>query len=150
MTLLIGGSILLIAASAIALAFGWVTSDESLIWTSIAASVGAAVLLALAYYRSRTEVEEASAPSPPEAAANPSSGVATQVGGFSTVASTRPETPAPTRRQRDLPDGEVVAIPERKKFHRPDCRYAKSKGGERMSKSAARRRAYEPCGVCKP
>lgn len=150
MTLLIGGSILLIAGSAIALAFGWVASDESLIWTSIAASVGAAVLLALAYYRSRAEVEEASAPPPQEPAPNSSSGIATQVGGFSTVASTRPETPAPTRRQRKLPNGEVVAIPERKKFHRPDCRYAKSKGGERMSKSAARRRAYEPCGVCKP
>jgi hypothetical protein len=46
-TVLIGGSILLIAASAIALGFGWVTADESLIWTSIAASVGAGVLLAL-------------------------------------------------------------------------------------------------------
>ncbi|MGH2747063.1 MAG: GlsB/YeaQ/YmgE family stress response membrane protein [Actinomycetota bacterium] len=150
MTLLIGGSILLIAGSAIALAFGWVTSDESLIWTSIAASVGAAVLLALAYNRSRAEVEEASAGAPQEPAANSPGGVATQVGGFSPAASTRPETPAPTRRQRNLPDGEVVAIPERKKFHRLDCRYAKSKGGERMSKSAARRRAYEPCGVCKP
>jgi hypothetical protein len=47
-------------------------------------------------------------------------------------------------------DAEVVAIPRRQKFHRPDCRYAKVVGAERMPRSAARRRDYEACGICKP
>lgn len=54
MTSLIFGSISLIVVSAIALVAGWIGSNESLIWISVIASVGAAVSLALAYYRSRT------------------------------------------------------------------------------------------------
>lgn len=54
MTYLILGSIGLIVVSAIALVAGWIGSNESLIWISVGASVGAAVCLALAYYRSRT------------------------------------------------------------------------------------------------
>lgn len=53
MTGLILGSIGLIVVSAIALVAGWVGSNETLIWLSVIASVGAAVALALAYYRSR-------------------------------------------------------------------------------------------------
>src|SRR3989337_2680132 len=56
MTSLVGASVLLIAASAVALIFGWVTADESLIWTSIAASVAYGVALALAYGRGRQEL----------------------------------------------------------------------------------------------
>jgi hypothetical protein len=55
MTVLIGASVLLIAASAVALVFGWTGADQSLIWTSIAATAAAAVTLALAYFRSRHE-----------------------------------------------------------------------------------------------
>lgn len=54
MTSLILGSIVLIVVSAIALVAGWIGSNESLIWVSVIASVGAAVCLALAYYRSKT------------------------------------------------------------------------------------------------
>jgi hypothetical protein len=60
MTYLIVGSVLLILASATALVFGWIDSNESLIWLSVASSVGAAVCLALAYHRSRS-----APPSPP-------------------------------------------------------------------------------------
>jgi hypothetical protein len=56
MTALIGGSLLLIAGSALALVFGWVTAESALLWTSIAASVAAGILLALGYYRSREEI----------------------------------------------------------------------------------------------
>ena len=56
MTALIGGSVLLIAGSALALVFGWITAQSVLIWTSIAASVTAGILLALGYYRSREEI----------------------------------------------------------------------------------------------
>ena len=59
MTALIGGSVLLIAGSALALVFGWITAEAALIWTSILASVAAGVLLALGYYRSREEIAEA-------------------------------------------------------------------------------------------
>jgi hypothetical protein len=52
---LVGGSLLLVGASAVALLIGWVTAATELIWTSILASVGAGVLLALAYVRSRAE-----------------------------------------------------------------------------------------------
>jgi hypothetical protein len=54
MTYLIAGSILLILASAVSLGLGWVGANETLIWVSILASVGAAVCLALAYYRSKS------------------------------------------------------------------------------------------------
>ena len=56
MTFLVGGAVVLIVASAIALVFGWIDSNESLIWLSVGASVAAAVFLALAYHRSRSSV----------------------------------------------------------------------------------------------
>jgi hypothetical protein len=59
---LIAGSILLIVASAVALVLGWIGSNEALIWTSVAASVGAAICLALAYYQSRTRPVRPNAP----------------------------------------------------------------------------------------
>ncbi len=52
MTVLIVVPMVLIVGSAVALGFGWVSANESLIWASISATVIAAVLLALAYYRS--------------------------------------------------------------------------------------------------
>lgn len=45
---------------------------------------------------------------------------------------------------------DVVAFPERARYHKPDCRYAKGKGGEKMPRQTARRRGYSPCGICKP
>jgi hypothetical protein len=48
------------------------------------------------------------------------------------------------------PSDAVVAIASKKKFHRPDCRYAKSESGEEMSRASARKRGYSPCGICKP
>lgn len=62
MTALIGGSILLIVASAAVLIFGWIGANENLIWGSIAASVAAAVCLALAYAKSRTPVGKRNPP----------------------------------------------------------------------------------------
>jgi hypothetical protein len=61
MTVLIGASVLLIAGSAVALVFGWTGADQTLIWTSIAATAAAAVTLALAYFRSRSEPAPAQA-----------------------------------------------------------------------------------------
>ena len=122
MTALVGGSVLLIVGSAIALVFGWGTANSSLIWTSIAASVAAAVLLALGYQRAKVE---ARAP--------------------------RPRPPAPTRGPtREEAAEAVVAVPDRKRFHRPSCRYAGMRGAQEMSRDAALRRGYDPCNICKP
>jgi hypothetical protein len=52
---LIAASIVLIAVSTASLAYGWIEASSAFIWGSIAASVGCAVCLALAYYRSRAE-----------------------------------------------------------------------------------------------
>ena len=62
MTALVGGSVLLIAASALALIFGWITAESALIWTSIIASVVAGILLALGYQRSRQELQRPDRP----------------------------------------------------------------------------------------
>lgn len=53
MTLLLGGSILLIAGSAVALVMGWLNAEETYIWGSIAATAAAAALLFIAFFRSR-------------------------------------------------------------------------------------------------
>jgi hypothetical protein len=45
----------------------------------------------------------------------------------------------------------VVAVPERGKFHRPDCRYARGvASAQEMTKAQASRQGYQPCGSCKP
>ena len=47
-------------------------------------------------------------------------------------------------------EGEVVAVPERQRYHRPDCRYARVKGAEALSVKSARQRGYHACTICKP
>ena len=133
MTVLIGASVLLIAASAIALVFGWASANESLIWTSIVASFGAAVALALAFLRSRVET----------------SALARR-----TAAQNTPATPAPSPSAQAPAEGgsdaSVVAVPSSSRYHRPECRYASAKGAEPMTLAAARKEGYTPCGICKP
>lgn len=133
MTVLIGASVLLIAASAIALVFGWASANESLIWTSIVASFGAAVALALAFLRSRVE---ASALARRTAAQD-----------TSTTRPAAPEGAVPTELGSDA---SVIAIPSSSRYHRPDCRYASAKGAAPMTVAAARKEGHRPCGICKP
>jgi hypothetical protein len=45
---------------------------------------------------------------------------------------------------------DVVAFAQRRRYHRPECRYATAAGGERMSKEAAQTRGYDACRSCKP
>lgn len=45
---------------------------------------------------------------------------------------------------------EVVVIPDRDKFHKEGCRYAKGPGAMTLTKAQARRQGYKACGVCKP
>jgi hypothetical protein len=134
MTVLIGASVLLIAGSAVALVFGWTGADQSLIWTSIAATAAAAVALSLAYFRSR------SAPAPARASG----------GSIATEPAEAAAVPEETGASEPPPEDQVVAIASTKKFHRPDCRYASSASGTKMSAAEARKQSYAPCGICKP
>lgn len=131
----------MIVGAAIALVVGWVAADESLIWTSIGASIAAAVMLSLGYYRSKAEAARRPAPEPEGSAAPP--GVA---------APRRREPPATEATPAVTEDGEdrVVAYADRSRFHRPTCRYASLPGGEKIARGSAIRRGYDACRVCKP
>ena len=141
MTALIGGSLLLIVVAAVSLGMGWIGANESLIWTSIVASVGAAVMLSLGYYRSKAEASRRPAPRPEPAPERPRPAAAAQP---------QETQPVPVVGADDDDADRVVAYADRSRFHRPDCRYASVPGGERISRETARRRGYDPCGVCKP
>lgn len=57
-------------------------------------------------------------------------------------------TPAATTPRRTET---VVVIPDRGRYHRPDCRFVRdAPNAQERSKAAARRAGYEACGVCKP
>lgn len=52
--------------------------------------------------------------------------------------------PAPTT-------GQVVVIPDRNRYHRPDCRHVRgTAGAEALEISQARKQGYAACGVCRP
>jgi hypothetical protein len=144
MTALVGGSVLLIVVAATALVLGWSSADGSLIWTSIGASVAAAVLLALGYYRSKTELDPVPPPQPDPPAPEPPPEPEPQ----------EPSTPAPETAVSSIEDEmegrEVIADPDRKRYHRPECRFARIARAQPMSLDAARARRYDPCGVCTP
>lgn len=144
MTALVGGSVLLIVVAATALVLGWTSADGSLIWTSIGASVTAAVLLALGYYRSKAELDTAPPPQPVPPAPEPSEAPEPQE---PSATATRP---AASSTEGGMEGREVVADPDRKRYHRPDCRFARAFRAQPMSLEAARARRYDPCGVCKP
>lgn len=122
MTGLIVASLAFLVASAVTLGTGWVTASSVLIWCSIVASAATAITLAVAYSRSKAEAAAVSR----------------------TARSGRGGAAA-----RGARDSEVVAIPSSRKYHRPDCRYAKVKGAVKMDRAAARRR-FDPCGICRP
>jgi len=154
MTVLIGSSMLLIVASAIALVFGWASANESLIWTSIVSSVLAAIALALAFLRSRVEAAAVMRRTSGQGAA-PSKDVPPATEPASTVpASTEPVATVPASTEPVATDQEaqqeVVGIRDTKRFHRPNCRYAKSKGAAAMTMGEARKAGMRPCGICKP
>lgn len=131
MTSLVGVSVLLIAGSAVALVFGWATANESLIWTSIAASVASGVALALAYGRARQELSSRSGAHPAPRDTNED-------------IEAEPATAATTA------GDEVVGVPHTKRFHKPTCRYASAKNASNMTRSDALARGWAACGICKP
>ena len=144
---LIAGSLVLLALASVTLGFGWVDANSTLVWVSILCSASTAVALTAAYSKSKQMADSARRARTPRRAAR-ARGTGAAGGGFATQAMARPD-----RRSRDRispNDGEVVAVPERRKFHRPDCRYARVRGATKMTKSSARRRNFDACGICKP
>lgn len=142
---LIAGSLVLLALASVTLGFGWVGANSTLVWVSILCSASTAVALAAAYSKSKQMADSARRSRAPRRATRARGAGA---GGFATQAMARPD-----RRSRDRMspnDGEVVAVPDRRKFHRPDCRYARVRGATKMTKSSARRRNFDACGICKP
>jgi Zn-dependent protease with chaperone function len=158
MTALIGGSVLLIVIASVTLVLGWAGTNEPLIYTSITSSVASFVCLALAYYRSKSEarrvVAAAHAAESPEEQAPDASETAEpgesldepEAAGELPIDSTQPVPQVNAQENADV----VVAFPQRRKYHRPSCRYASAQGGERVSKEAAVGRGYDACRLCKP
>ena len=140
---LLTSSLVLLLGASITLGFGWVGSNSTLVWLSILCSAGTAVALAAAYSKSKQMADFAQRPT----RTSPARG-RTRAGGFATQAMARPDSR--TRDRTSPNDGEVIAVPVRRKFHRPDCRYASVKGAMKMTKSAARRHNFDACGICKP
>lgn len=172
-TVFIGGSALLLAGAAVALVFGFGGGEESLVWTSLFAAGGAAVFLVIAYVLSRRELKRAkrasSAPITsstagretdvaPEAVSAVDQDETKQAAASDETTDVAPAAAAADEsrgvRTAESPGGavsgdHVIAVPSRKKFHRPECRYAASEG-EPMTASDARKKGYSACGICKP
>ena len=151
MTGLIAGAILLIVASAAALIFGWIGSNETLIWISIAGSVGAAVCLALAYYRSKQETSRPRRGPRPDTTKTPP---ATATTGAATAAAATGSAGASVSQDTQAidavdVDGAQVVADGSGKFHRPGCPQAKG-SGEKIGRDEAKGRGLEACRVCRP
>ncbi len=58
--------------------------------------------------------------------------------------------PAAKKAAAATASGSVVVIPDRDKFHKDSCRYAKNPAAMSMTKAAAKRQGYKPCATCKP
>ena len=236
MALLMGGALVLIAASAGILVVGWLNANPTMIVTSMAGLLGAGLLLLSAFVRSRRIAAAAAAGSAAEAhlkaelahaghadgtvpdhvdavsSEEPDPGAtwvaplpvpgapsattpvnpAEELGGTGN-ATTHESEPVPeelppkqparkktaqkktatkaaaskgsakgtrskaktagTAKTTTKPTKQppkVVVFDGRDKYHRPGCRFAKGRGGERVTKATARRWGYEPCSVCDP
>jgi len=144
---LIATSLVLLVVASVTLGFGWLGANSGLVWVSILSSAATAIALTVAYSKSKQMADSARRARAPRRAAR-ARGAGAAAGGFATQAMARPNTRS---RDRVSPnDGEVVAVPDRRKFHRPDCRYARVRGATKMARSTARRRNFDACGICKP
>ena len=145
---LIAASLVLILVASITLGFGWLGANSALVWLSILCSAATAIVTLGGLFEEQADGGRRVGVRGP-LGERPGRGELE----WRRAASRRRRWLGPTRGSRDRVspnDGEVVAVPERRKFHRPDCRYARVKGATRMAKSTARRRNFDACGICKP
>ena len=180
---MIAASGILVVVAFITLILGVFRTGLSLIWTSIAASVLAAIFLALGVVQgnkrrvvpasgtSGATVQPWSEAAPPapmastavlERAPSPSAddmieemrppltAVPAPEETFAPPAPKAPAAAKPATRKAAASSPTVVVVPDRDKFHKETCRYAKNPAAMTMTKAAARRQGYVPCGTCKP
>jgi hypothetical protein len=177
MTALLGGSLLLIAVSAASLVYGWINGEDTFVWTSIAATAGAAALVVVAYVRSSKEPVAAPSTSPGPPATSPpdeqpttaqpaaeeratqgqpvadpgdAAAAAAPAAAASTTGGDAAEAETSEAGSGDSATQQVVGIPKTKKFHKPECRFASAEGAETMTRADAETKGFSPCGVCKP
>jgi len=179
----IAASGILVVVAFVTLIVGVFQQGLSLIWTSIAASVLAAIFLALGVVQTNKRriapaggMASGSTPAPwsDTGATAVMEREPAPVGGDETIEERRPsltavpapsdedlyapaeEAPAPAeakpaaRRAAAAPAVTVVVVPDRDKYHKETCRYAKNPAAMTMTKAAARRQGYTACGTCKP
>jgi len=178
----IAASGILVIVAFVTLIVGVFRPGLSLIWSSIAASILAAIFLALGVIQSnKRRVVPASGTSgatvqpwtEAPAAATAVLERAPAPAADDTVEELRPSLTAvpepeeasfappepeprapaaakPATRKAATPSQTVVVVPDRDKFHKETCRYAKNPAAMTMTKAAARRQGYSACGICKP
>ncbi len=192
---MIAASGILVVVAFVTLILGVFRTGLGLIWTSIAASVLAAIFLALGVVQgSKRRVATVGGPSAPvpswsDQPPAPATAVLDrervpardeideeELPALVAVPEPEPETamssfeppatvtkPAPARAARPAAkkpaakkagaataSGSVVVIPDRDKYHKDSCRYAKNPASMSMTKVAAKRQGYKPCATCKP
>lgn len=185
---MIAASGILVIVAFLTLIIGVFRTGLSLIWASIAASILAAIFLALGVIQSNkrrvvpasgastgpvtpwTEapspaastavMERAPAPAmddmidemrpPLTAVPEPEPEEETFAAPAPTIAAAKPAAAKPAARKAASTAATVVVVPDRDKFHKETCRYAKNPAAMTMTKAAARRQGYTACGTCKP
>jgi len=173
----IAASGVLVIVAFVTLIVGVFRTGMELIWTSIAASVLAALFLILGVVQgNKRRIQPAGGPADgPVAPWTESAAASTAVmerapapAMDDTMEEARPsltavpapesfapaaeKTPAakPATRKATAASPMVVVVPDRDKYHKETCRYAKNPAAMTMTKAAARRQGYQPCGTCKP
>ena len=175
---MIAASGILVIVAFVTLIVGVFRTGLSLIWASIAASILAAIFLALGVVQSNKRrvvpasgtsgatvqpwseapaaatavMERAPAPAVDDMIEEmrPSlTAVPSPEESFAPPA-TRAAAAKPATRKAAASSPTVVVVPDRDKFHKETCRYAKNPAAMTMTKAAARRQGYVPCGTCKP
>jgi hypothetical protein len=174
MPAVIAASGILVVVAFVTLIVGVFNTGLSLIWASIASSVLAAVFLFLGVMQTNKRRVAPSAAGSAGAVSPWTEGGATAVmerepaPATGAIVEERPSLAAvpaeseeelfappepkakPAARKAAASTDTVVIVPDRNKFHKDTCRYAKNPAAMTMSKAAARRQGYQACGVCKP
>ena len=194
MALLMGGSLVLIAASAGILVVGWLNANPSMIVASMAGLVTAGLLLVVAFIRGRRIIARSSGavvttgyeapveaepvarvpvdpvvaplplpgaasvsapieepePAAPAATPKPRKTRKTRKPATTAATSTTMKPKATAKKTTAKQPPKVVVFDGRDKYHRPECRFAKGRGAEKVTKATARRWGYEPCSICQP
>ncbi|MGB8652176.1 MAG: hypothetical protein WCD35_16110 [Mycobacteriales bacterium] len=102
----------------------------------------------------KTAAKAATAKAPAKAAATTAATTATKAVGKApakAAPTAKASTPAKKAAATPAKRGSVVVIPDRGKYHTPDCRYVRgAEGTLELTKAQATKQGYDACGVCNP